>query len=343
MCSDSEYGAMPDWDVSNVTNMDSAFYNRPEFNADISSWNVSNVVTMANMFFSAYPVEGNFNQPIGDWDVSNVTNMRTMFYGQGNFNQPIGDWDVSSVTNMFVLFGFCYAFNQPIGDWDVGNVTNMQSIFQRCFVFNQDISNWDVSNVNNMFFAFLGAIDFNQDIGDWDVGNVTDMYGMFQEAASFNQDLSTWNVSNVTDMGAMFNSSNLSTVNYDNILNSWSQQSVNQNVNLGASAFYCNSEIERQFLIDNYSWTINDAGYNCDTAGIDDLGISSFYVYPNPTTDYINIDCSSLESVFVYNIFGNELIKETSNRINVSSLSNGVYFIKVSDGVNSSTKKFIKD
>ena len=26
MCSDSEYGAMPDWDVSQVTNMSNAFY-----------------------------------------------------------------------------------------------------------------------------------------------------------------------------------------------------------------------------------------------------------------------------------------------------------------------------
>jgi uncharacterized protein (TIGR02145 family) len=85
------------------------------------------------------------------------------------------------------------------------------------------------------------------------------------------------------------------------------------------------------------------AAPNCDTAGIDDLGITSFSIYPNPTTDYINIDCSSLESVFVYNILGKELIKETSNRIDVSTLSKGIYFIKVSDGINSSTKKFIKN
>ena len=367
MCSDSEYGAMPDWDVSQVTSLYNAFSGRVEFNADISNWDVSNVTNM-NRIFDSGNVDGSFNQPIGDWDVSNVTNMSSMFinqssfnqpigdwdvgnvtdmsgmfYGANSFNQPIGDWDVSNVNNMFLLFGFCWAFNQPIGDWDVSSVTNMHAIFQRCFDFNQDISNWDVSNVNNMFYAFLGAINFNQDIGDWDVGNVTDMYGMFQEAASFNQDLSTWNVSNVTDMGAMFNYSNLSTENYDNTLIVWSQQSVNQNVNLGASAFYCNSEIERQFLIDNYSWTINDAGYNCDTAGIDDLGITSFSIFPNPTKEYINIDCSNFESVSIYNILGKQLIKDSNNRINVSSLSKGVYFIKVSDGVNSSTKKFIKN
>ena len=38
MCSDSEYGAMPDWDVSNVTDMQQAFSNKEDFNADISKY-----------------------------------------------------------------------------------------------------------------------------------------------------------------------------------------------------------------------------------------------------------------------------------------------------------------
>ena len=79
------------------------------------------------------------------------------------------------------------------------------------------------------------------------------------------------------------------------------------------------------------------------TASVTDPSLLNFLIYPNPTTDYINIDCSSFENVFIYNILGKELTKETSNRINVSSLSKGVYFIKVSDGINSSTKKFIKN
>ena len=37
MCSDSEYGAMPDWDVSNVTDMSQAFQSKSDFNGDISN------------------------------------------------------------------------------------------------------------------------------------------------------------------------------------------------------------------------------------------------------------------------------------------------------------------
>jgi len=89
-----------------------------------------------------------------------------------------------------------------------------------------------------------------------------------------------------------------------------------------------------------------DCGFEnqCELLGFSEQELSNFSIYPNPTTDYINIDCSSLESVSVYNIIGKEVIKANNqNRIDVSTLSKGVYFIKVSDGINSSTKKFIKN
>ena len=99
MCSDSEYGAMPDWDVSQVTDMYQAFYERYDFNAVISAWDVSSVIYMDFMFSGAIA----FNQPVGDWDVSIVTGMSSMFRFAPGFNQPIGDWDVSSVTNIYLI------------------------------------------------------------------------------------------------------------------------------------------------------------------------------------------------------------------------------------------------
>ncbi len=316
MCSDSEYGAMPDWDVSQVTSLYSAFYGRTEFNADISNWDVSNITNFERVFAYASA----FNQPIGDWNISNATNIKYMFISATSFNQPIGGWDVSNITA---------ATTGALEDADS---------------FNQDLSGWDVSNMTSIASMFHRADSFNQDLSSWDVSNITNMNWTFHRASSFNQNLSEWNIGNLETMGGCFAYSGLSTENYDNILIGWEQQNVQQNVQFGAwDKFYCNSETQRQSMIDNFGWTINDAGYNCETAGIDDLGITSFSIYPNPTKEYLNIDCSSLQSVSVYNILGKELLKGNNNRIDVSSFSKGVYFIKVSDGINASTKKFIKD
>ena len=109
LCVDSEYGPMPDWDVSNVTNMAEAFLFRTDFNAEIGDWDVSNVTQMGRMFDSATL----FNQDIGDWDVSSVNNMIdmfAMFYGSGSFNQNLSGWNVSNVTE-------CSLFNRETPQW----------------------------------------------------------------------------------------------------------------------------------------------------------------------------------------------------------------------------------
>lgn len=82
---------------------------------------------------------------------------------------------------------------------------------------------------------------------------------------------------------------------------------------------------------------------DAQTASVGDNSIYNFKIFPNPTKEYLNIYSPTLESVVVYNILGKELIKDNVNRINVSLFPKGVYFIKVSDGMNSSTKKFIKN
>ena len=402
MCSDSEYGAMPDWDVSQVTDMSDAFKDLDGFNADISNWDVSNVTTMLGMFqhtqsFNQPIVNWNvssvtsmkymfagtynnfhsfnhsignwnvssvndmsymfistasFNQPIGNWDVSNVTTMSSMFNGAAAFNQPIGGWNVSNVTSIVALFSDT-PFNHPIGNWDVSNVTDMLYTFLRAYNFNQDLSNWDVSNVTRFTGTFYGAESLNQDISDWNTSNANLMGSMFYNATNFNQDLSSWDISNVGSIESnfsyfkrLFTGSNLSTENYDNILISWSQQSVTQNLEFDAEGiFYCNSETQRQSLIDNYGWIINDAGYNCDTAGIDDLGITSFSVYPNPTDNTLFISGNETPiTVAIYNVLGKEVLSiKNTNNINVQALPSGVYVIRISDGVGQTNRKFIKN
>ncbi len=202
-------------------------------------------------------------------DLSNVKNMYRMFWLASKFDQYIGDWDVSGVTNMSDMFGLAKIFNQNITAWDVSNVTDMAYMFDEAERFNQDISVWNMSKVTNTSEMFWGAKVFNQPIGKWDMSQVDNMYNMFYKAERFNQDVSAWNVTSVKPsvvryygMEGLFRGANLSTVNYDKLLISWSQQNVQHNIILDAPTVKYTSVAvaARNKLVNTYGWTIRDAG-----------------------------------------------------------------------------------
>lgn len=74
--------------------------------------------------------------------------------------------------------------------------------------------------------------------------------------------------------------------------------------------------------------------------------VSLFNVAPNPTSDFLHFEIDSeIDSVEVFDVSGNLIIKENSmeaNSLSVSSLSSGLYFVKITSLDKSQTKKFIK-
>ena len=259
-----------EWDVSSVTTF-SYFSSVSNFNSDISKWNVSSATQMNYMFAS----NKQFNQDISNWDVSSVTTMAGMFSGAYLFDQDIGNWNVSSVTTMHYMF-YSSQFNQNISNWDVSSVTDMQYMFgaingyidpedqfhYQMPRFNQNLSTWNVSSVTQMDGMFRNNIYFNQSLDDWDVSSVIDMQYMFCNATSFDQDISAWNMSKVDNMNNMFCSANtFSTPNYDKLLISLANQTLQDEVELNVNAYYSiDAYSAREKIIENYNWTINDLG-----------------------------------------------------------------------------------
>ena len=84
---------------------------------------------------------------------------------------------------------------------------------------------------------------------------------------------------------------------------------------------------------------------------------SSFEVFPNPAQDAINIDITQSkqsttnDSYTIYNVLGNVVLHKElgqignkySERINISNLSNGFYFLEVNINGVKSTRKIIKN
>ena len=322
MCSDSEYGSMPNWDVSNVTDMRNSFEDRQQFNADISSWDVSSVIYFQWMFYNA----SSFNQNIINWVTSSAIDMGGMFSKANSFNQDIDAWDTSSVITMGFMFYENLAFNQNLGNWDTSNVTNMESMFYGSS-FNRDISIWNTSFVTFMNNMFKNATAFNQDIGSWNTLSVTNMSAMFRNADAFNQDISSWDVTSVNNMNEMFFSAD----SFNQNISSWCVTNIVSEPNSSSTG---SPLIEENKPV----WG------TCPTAGVDEHRQLESSIYPNPVKNILTIDGLVIQDVVIYSVLGKAvLILSNQNTIDVSSLSKGVYFIKVSDGINSTTIKFIKN
>ena len=73
----------------------------------------------------------------------------------------------------------------------------------------------------------------------------------------------------------------------------------------------------------------------CATLGIDDLvNESAFTYYPNPVKNTLSLNAQkSIETITVYNMLGQEMFRTAPNSISseldMSNLSTGTYFVKV--------------
>ena len=70
---------------------------------------------------------------------------------------------------------------------------------------------------------------------------------------------------------------------------------------------------------------------------------SRIVVYPNPTSDILNIQTAeSIINVTAYNIAGQKVMQTNTQTLNVSALKAGVYILKVETLKGSATLKFVK-
>ena len=75
--------------------------------------------------------------------------------------------------------------------------------------------------------------------------------------------------------------------------------------------------------------------------GLDSVFNESFKLYPNPVEDYLYIQSSdtTIKNIDIYNILGKKIYSTSSeNRLDMSSYSAGIYFVKI----NNSTFKIVK-
>jgi len=87
--------------------------------------------------------------------------------------------------------------------------------------------------------------------------------------------------------------------------------------------------------------------YKTDAAAVNDIEELKLSVYPNPTSDLVNIKSqSNIETLQVYSLSGKRLIEMSPNttdvQMDISSLSSGAYLINVTTDESARTIKIIK-
>ena len=198
---------LSNFDTSQVTNMDSMFYDMSNLTMlDLSSFNTSKVTDMSGMFAGLLNLT---TLNVSHFDTSNVTNMDAMFSGMSSLTSlNLSNFDTSQVTDMGYMFSYMSNLTTlNLSHFDTSNVTNMDSMFYgMSSLTTLDLSNFDTSKVTDMSGMFHNTSSLTSlNLSNFDTSQVTDMGSMFAEMLSLTTlDLSNFDTSKVTNMSGMF-------------------------------------------------------------------------------------------------------------------------------------------
>lgn len=80
--------------------------------------------------------------------------------------------------------------------------------------------------------------------------------------------------------------------------------------------------------------------YQNTTASTEDVFANKFSVYPNPSSDVLNIRTNEpIDKVELYNTIGQLIVAKKTTNINISSIKTGIYILKIYSGNRSVIKK----
>ena len=241
-------------------------------------------------------------------DVSNNTALTYLQCG----NNQLTILDVSNNTALTYLG----CGDNQLTSLNVSNNTALTSL--SCF--NNQLTILDVSNNT----ALTSLQCYNNQLTILDVSNNTALTGLY----CFVNELTSLNVRNGNNINFRnFDSSsnpNLTCIFVDDV--DWSPE--NWTVFIDSASTFVANEAECSAL-----------------SVVDYASYLDIFIHPNPTENHLFVQGHKNPiSISISNLQGKKVLSKINvDKIDVSELSNGVYFIKISDGINSSTKKFIKN
>ena len=294
------------------------------------------------------------------------------------FFENFNNWEYKSIDSIFINYDEDYTadYNGMPGDWFVGNLgNNGADSLEVCALSSSWLVNFNPGNRNHLRLPGIYLNDTSAKLS-WRstpalgnlymdgftvlISNNPDFYYSVSSIACdtlmhFAQNIN--NDENQFSYGLMHNSfDSISPLNLTGVLQ-YPGKLTPHSVSLSAYAgqtvyisFLHNSDDDNYIAIDDI--LVNGNG-SLNMLDVIEESAESFIVYPNPATDLVNLDLSSLddvESIDLYNSIGMLLAKfnPSSNSkhllsVNLTSFNSGIYFIKVNNKQGSIVKKLIKE
>lgn len=93
----------------------------------------------------------------------------------------------------------------------------------------------------------------------------------------------------------------------------------------------------------NDEW--NNAAFNYTgsfAASVESIEASRFTIYPNPATDRIRVHGGQVESLRLFNLFGQVLLTTVGNELELAGLAQGTYFVVLEDDGHRYVEQIVK-
>ena len=268
-------------------------------------------------------------------NLDNLSNLRKLnYYG----NLPT--IDISDCIKLIEInIGYITAADISLSSIDLTN----QPLLINLNISNTNITSLNLSNNLNLENVYLQS-NLLQNIN---FGNLYYVKNLYCE----DNQITTLDLNNFQNLEVLScSNNNLTNLKLKNFK---SEQYVNFSGNPNLAYVCCDPEqlvyIRNQALLNGNYDTVVDSECSSQNLflGTDSVSnnVSKISLFPNPVKDFITIDSKTIiDTITIYDVNGRQIktFEKISNKIDVSSIEKGVYFLKATTNNEFQTLKFIK-
>ena len=271
-------------------------------------------------------------------------------YFYTNDLMPVGLWDQMYHSNLqqistIIKYKFLGVVDEPIEITEDGHYvlnSNTSSDHQNCYFIRSaiDSDQWFTIEYRNCDDFMENVPHSGVIIGRWyDNVDLSDMYDSGNGYFDFFEKPHTyWIFRKNSSIDTINGNINQAAFGYSN------RTSFGPNTN--PHPFLTDGTPETSFEITNIQYSGNQASFDVHFLhdGVTSYEKEDLHVYPNPVKDMLNISLTDVQNVEIYDLLGKMMFSEAhpDSRIDVSSLPQGVYFVKIITDNDYYTEKFIK-